>query len=105
MVGMYNSKNDEQKHFFPHPLSQNECDHEAQHSLYDIHYEIYTNCHNYYGGGGGNMYRLRDIHATGKVSVNRVVLAGDGSLMNCGSFLAYYTSVVKVCSMPSCAVK
>jgi uncharacterized protein (AIM24 family) len=47
------------------------------------------------------------VDASAKVSVHRVVLAGDGSLINCGSFLAYiyYTSVAKVCSMLNCAVK
>ena len=33
-----------------------------------------------------------------RVSVYRAVLAGDGSLINCGSFLAYYTTVGKVIS-------
>ena len=33
-----------------------------------------------------------------RVSVYRAVLAGDGSLINCGIFLAYYTTVGKVIS-------
>ena len=30
------------------------------------------------------------------VQVHRAVLAGDGSLINCGTFLAYYTTAGKV---------
>ena len=33
-----------------------------------------------------------------QVSVHRAVLAGDGSLINCGTFLAYYTTAGKVIS-------
>ena len=53
----------------------------------------------------GLMYTCAEVDASAQVSVHRAVLAGDGSLINCGSFLAYYTSVAKVRSTPSCGVK
>ena len=40
-----------------------------------------------------------------QISVYRAVLAGDGSLVNCGSFLAYYSTTAKVRSIWACVVK
>ena len=40
----------------------------------------------------------RDTQST-QISVYRAVLAGDGSLVNCGSFLAYYNTTAKVRSI------
>ena len=46
----------------------------------------------------GHTCEMAGITTDAQVSVHRAVLAGNGSLINCGCFLAYYSSIRKVYS-------